>query len=862
MQAPRRSGWQRLHHALMPDYNRKATVLWCGVVALGWAGLAWSLFTVAALPWLAWVQIAAGLLLTLGAGLFPVRIPGTKNSFIVGEIFIFLVLLMQGPAAAVVVAAAEAGMGTWRTSKRWTSRLFSPASATLAMGASGTLLEAALLRMHAAGWDGAAPLLAAVMVFSALYFFSNTSMVYGVPRLKRSEPFFQVRSLFSVFRWVGIAYAGSAAVATLLFVVYRQQGAGVLMVMVPLLVMLLVTLHLYFRQQEERESMRTASAGMAEREAAMAERETLLAARHLQELQASERRFHSAFTHAAIGMALLEFDGRLLQANPALLRLLGRDEQAVLQQPFEHFVHPQDRAALARQMSLADPHDFEGFALELRGQHSDGSTVWLALHCGFFNEADAARPCLILQAQDVSARRHAEAGLQHMAFHDGLTGLPNRRRFLECLTGVVARRKADRRHKWAVMFIDFDRFKLVNDSLGHTAGDELLLQLARRLQESLRPADVVARLGGDEFAILVNPIEQERDAIVLAERLLDSLRRPFALGDTELTASASIGITFSSVGYDSAEDALRDADTAMYKAKGAGKARYALFDASLHTAVSERLRLEGELRRAISRGELAVQYQPIFTLGAEPANSLNEGLDAMRLDGFEALVRWQHPQDGWLAPAAFLAIAEDSGQMLLLSDFVLHSACHQLRCWQRSNPAFAEITMSVNLSAHDLAHPGLVNRVSRAIVAAGLRPQHLTLELTENILMSHIEGALQTLHALRELGVCLAVDDFGTGYSSLSHLSKLPIDSLKIDRSFVRQLQPGNADSAVVSAIIQLGGSLHKAVVAEGIESAAQAAQLRALGCLHGQGFHLATPLTVPAADEWLRSLRGGPRLQ
>ncbi len=873
----RPGAWGRLHALLMPDYNARASLYWWGVVVAGGAVLGACLWSLGRLPWQAWAQVAAASALAVGAGLFPVRVPGTKHSYTAGEIFIFLLMLAMGPAAAVVAAAVEAFVGSWRSSRRWTSRLFSPASATLAMALAGLLLQTGLAALQARGVDGAAVLLAATMVASAAYFFVNALNVSGVMHLKRGERYFQPAGLFSDFRWVGLAYAGSASVATLLYVTWRTQGAGVLLVMVPLLAMLLVTLHYYFRQQEAHVALREASEGVAAREAAMAEREAAAAARHLQELQASERRFHSAFTHASIGMALMDFDGRILQANRALAGLLGETEAGLEQRRFPDLVDAQDRAALEQQLGLAGAHDFESFTREVRCPHPDGSTVWLALNCSFFTEPDAnfnpraaaapslpteaagaaagsavsGRPCLILQAQDVSARRRAEAGLEHLAFHDPLTGLPNRRRFHECLVSALARYKADPRRPWAVMFVDFDRFKLVNDSLGHGAGDDLLQQVARRVQEKLRPSDIVARLGGDEFAILAADIDHERDAVMLAERLMETLRQPFMLGDVELIATASIGITFSSIGYETAEDVLRDADTAMYKAKGAGKARYAIFDNTLHAAVSERLRLEGELRQAIAKGQLAVVYQPVFELGPLP------GLGNGRLAGFEALVRWQHPKDGTLAPADFLPVAEESGLMLQLSDFVLHCACHQLRQWQLSDPRLAELTMSINLSAHDLAHPALVARVSRAIIEAGLRPQHLTLELTENILMSHIEGAVAKLDALRRLGVHLAVDDFGTGYSSLSHLSKLPIDSLKIDRSFIAHLQPGSDDAAVVGAIIQLGGSLRKAVVAEGIESASQMAQLRDLGCGFGQGFHMASPLSGVATGEWLREQRG-----
>ena len=851
---PPPTAWRRLHAALMPDYNAAAsTAWWLGALA-GGAALLFSLGTVAAQGWTVIGQVLLGTLLAVGAGLFPVRVPGTRNSYAAGEIFIFLLLLMLGPAAAVVAAAGEGFVGSLRTTRRWTSRLFGPASAALAMLLAGSLLQAVLPAMQ-----GAAAVLAATLVFSALYFFISATLMAGVLQLKRGEAYFQPMGLVSTFRWVGLAYAGSASLAALLFFVWQQQGGSALLVMIPLLALLLVSLHLYFKQQDEAEPLRVASADVAAREASLATREAEATERHLRELERSERRFHSAFTHASIGMALLAFDGRILQANPALARVLGRDAETLQQMPIDALVQPEDREGLRRRLGLSRHPAFEGFAAEKRFTHADGSTVWLALNCTFFTEPQAGpaaegagEPCLILQAQDVTARRAAEAGLAHMAFHDGLTGLPNRRRFMECLHGAVNRSKSDSRHAWAVMFLDFDRFKLVNDSLGHNAGDELLQQMARRLQEKLRPSDTVARLGGDEFAILAERIEHERDAVLLAERLMEAMKAPFLLGGHELTVTASIGITFSAFGYDEAEAVLRDADTAMYKAKSEGKARFAVFDTSLHTAVSQRLRLEGELRQAIAQGQLAVEYQPLFRLQPAVAGALA----GHALTGFEALVRWRHPGGDTMQPSSFLPIAEETGLMLPLTDFVLHCACRQLRQWQLSSPELAELTMSVNLSAHDIAHPALVARVSRAIVEAGLRPEHLTLEITEDILMAHLSGAVDMLAALRRLGVRLAVDDFGTGYSSLAHLSRLPVDSLKIDRSFVQQLQAGSDDAAVVAAIVQLGSTLRKAVVAEGIETADQAQHLQDLGCRLGQGFHLGQPLTEQAAGAWLAARR------
>jgi diguanylate cyclase (GGDEF)-like protein len=467
--------------------------------------------------------------------------------------------------------------------------------------------------------------------------------------------------------------------------------------------------------------------------------------------------------------------------------------------------------------------------------------VWVSVHCSFFSEPGDGTPCLILQAQDITARRNAEAGLQHIAFHDSLTGLPNRRRFHELLQHAVDRARGDVRAAFAVMFLDFDRFKLINDSLGHGAGDDFLVQVSRRIADHLRPGDIVARLGGDEFAVLVQRLESERTAALMAERLMETLKQPFHVAGTELSTSASVGITFSAFGYERAEDVLRDADTAMYKAKAAGKARYALFDASLHTEVADRLRLEGDLRRAVDSGQLAVAYQPLIDL----ANG--------RVLGFEALARWEHPTDGPIGPAAFIPIAEEAGLMPRLTDFVLHCACRQLAEWQHLFPAAGPLSMSVNLSGHDLAHSALVARVTRALVESELRPQQLTLELTENILMSRLEGALPQLAELRRLGVALAVDDFGTGYSSLSHLSTLPIDSLKIDRSFVQALSAGSNEAAVVRAVVLLGQSLGKQIVAEGIETEAQHRQLAEMGCSIGQGYHFGRPMTAADATALLR---------
>jgi diguanylate cyclase (GGDEF)-like protein/PAS domain S-box-containing protein len=827
----------------MPDYNRKATAYWWTVVLLGLAAAAYSAASVATLPPAALAQALAGMAIAMVAGFFPIRIGRSKSSFAAGEVFIVLLLLMHGPAAAALAAGAETMVGALRTSKRWTSRIASPTLSALAMFCCGSLLDAMLAFLQHRGLTNAGLTVVAAMLFSLLYFSANGMLVSTILRLKRDErP--QLADMLGVFGWVGIAFAGSGAVAALLFITYQQAGFGVLAAVVPIMATLLATLHYYNRQQEANEAMRVAAEEASAREAQVAAlaaaREAEVAARHLQQLQDSERRFHSAFTHASIGMALLTFDGRILQANDALRELLGVDDVQLLDRAFRSFVVGADRDALEAQMAAVTEAGFEDFSIEVRCRDAAGAEVWVSLHGSIFTEPGSAAPCLILQAHDISARRRAEAGLHHIAFHDSLTGLPNRRRFGDLLAQAVQTARADPRQGFAVMFIDFDRFKLINDSLGHAAGDEFLVGVSRRVRDTVRPDDVVARLGGDEFAVLLHRVEHEASVLTTAERLLKTLRLPLDVAGSELTSSASIGITTSVIGYERPEDVLRDADIAMYRAKAAGKDRYALFDAALHTEVTRRVQLEGDLRRAITEGQLSLVYQPLYELRSA------------RLIGFEALARWMHPELGAIGPDLFIPIAEETGLIVPLTDFVLRTACSDLKQWQLADPAFAGLTMNVNVSGKDIAHSGLVARITRALVAARLQPQHLTIELTENILMDQLKDALPLLEDLRTLGVGLSVDDFGTGYSSLSHLSSLPVDSLKIDRSFIRGMRSGSKEAAVVHAVVNLGQALHKRVVAEGIETEQQYEQLRDMGCQAGQGYHLSRPLSAAAVDALL----------
>ena len=786
------------------------------------------------MPLAAQVRVAIGCAVAMLAGLYPVRIPGSKNSFAAGEIFIFLLLLMHGPAAAVLAAAGEALVGSMRSSKRWTSRLVSPALAAVAMGVAGNTLHAALQGLRTLGVLNEVVLLMVAMTFAIGYFVLNTSLITVIPHLKRNEPM-RLRALMGSFGWVGITYAASSLIAGLLFLTFEQVGVGVLTAAVPIIAMLLVMLHVYFRKREFDDAAHRVRLEAAEREAEQT-------ARHLSELGVSEQRFHNAFSNAAIGMALVSVNGQVLQANAAMLALVGRTERDLMGREFGTIVHPEDAAALTERLTrCALGHDTA--PIELRITHPTGQDAWVSIHTGTFADGAIAVPRLILQAQDITGRRSAETRLQHIAYHDNLTGLANRARFRDSLAAAIDRCRRDPERGFAVMYLDFDRFKLINDTLGHSAGDQFLMTAARRIVRQVRPQDIVGRLGGDEFAILIEQTGGEEMALAFADRLQRALREPFQVDGTEVNSSASIGITFSSVGYETPDEVLRDADIAMYRAKSSGRARHALFDTALRSQLSDQVRLEADLRLAIEHNQITLAFQPIFDLVSGCIVS------------FEALARWTHAERGPVLPQRFIAVAEESGLIGKLTERILSLSCQQLRRWQAStgNP---QLRMQVNLSGIDLCQGGLANHVAGLLHAHGIEASHLTLEITESKLMTQLERALETLTRLRDIGVGISVDDFGTGYSSLSYLSTLPISSLKVDRSFVNHMMNATQDGEIVRAIISLGNALGKTVIAEGIETSAQLAQLRARGCRFGQGYFLAPPMSADEALLLLHSER------
>ena len=826
-----RYAWHRLHAALMPDYNGPAAAYWWAVTLLGGAVLAQALHYFWQQPVDLQLQLLFGCAVAMLAGLFPVRIPGVKNAFAAGEVFIMLLLLLQGPQAALLAAAAEAFVGAARSSKRWTSRLISPSTAALSMLVMGSGFQALIERVDQQGTYGVALVLTLTMAVSVGHFLFNALLITLVMRLKRREPL-QLASWLASFGWVGITYAASALIAGLLYLAFKATGLGVMAGAVPIIILLLVMLHYHFRQRESEQQAQGLRLEAAEREAAQS-------ARHLGELRHSEQRFHAAFSHAAIGMALVSTTGLVLLANRALCLLLDCAEGELVGREFHSFVHPDDTGLLEKPWLALLAHDGSDATIELRCLRASGQVVHVALHSGHFSGQNLSAPCLILQAQDISARREAEAQLQHIAYHDGLTSLANRIRFGVHLAQAIERCRNDKRERFAVMYLDLDRFKLINDTLGHAAGDQFLTIVAQRIRLQVRPGDTVGRLGGDEFAVLVENQAHEGDIMAMAERLQRALALPYVLAGIEVNSSASIGITFSSVGYESPGDVLRDADIAMYRAKAAGRARVAVFDASLRAQLAAQVNLERDLRKAIEQGQLTLAFQPIYALASGS------------IDCFEALVRWEHLELGTVPPGTFVPIAEDSALIGALTACVLGQACAHLKTFQQLMPTRRKPRLHVNVSGTDMCRGGFVNQVADALLANGLEAQQLTLEIAESTLMHRLDSALEVMGRLREIGVGLSVDDFGTGYSSLSYLSTLPITSLKIDQSFVQRLEgqdPHGKDTEVVRAVITLGRALGKTVIAEGIETPAQLAQLIALGCEFGQGYLLSRPLSPAMA--------------
>ena len=570
-------------------------------------------------------------------------------------------------------------------------------------------------------------------------------------------------------------------------------------------------------------------------------------------LRESEERFRALAENASDVITVLEVDGIIRYESRAVERVLGYEPgERVGQSAFEH-VHPDDaekvRATFGGIVARGEPTG----TTEFRFRHKDGS--WRRLEAvgrNLISDPDVRG--VVVTSRDVTERKILEDRLHHQAFHDLLTGLPNRALLMDRLGRALSHAEqpgGENEGKVAILLVDLDDFKYVNDSLGHFAGDRLLVAAAGRLEGCLWPGDTVARLGGDEFAVLLAGAKDARDATHVAEKIAEALRKPFSLGDREMFVGASVGIAFGAVsgvpggGRGQPEDLLRKADLALYDAKRGGKARHALFDPETERRATRRLELQNGLRRALERGELAVRYQPVV--------SLKTG----RTAGFEALVRWEHPERGLVLPPEFVPLAEETGLIVGIGRYVLREACRRAKEWPRRRSAGGSADLfpivGVNLSARQLSHPDLVGDVEGVLKETGLEPERLTLEITESAVVGDEENGIGVLGKLKDLGVKLAIDDFGTGYSSLSYLRRLPVGMVKLDGSFVAGIGKGaEEDEVLLEGVVGIAKGLGLRVLAEGVETSGQAARLHELGCDLAQGFLFARPLTAEVATDFL----------
>lgn len=505
-------------------------------------------------------------------------------------------------------------------------------------------------------------------------------------------------------------------------------------------------------------------------------------------------------------------------------------------------IHPDDRERVDAALEAHQAGHTSHFESEHRVRHRDGRYRWM-LGRGVCERDEAGRPTRMAGALvDITERRAAEEQLLHNAFHDQLTGLPNRALFLDRVGGALARARRDPDKQFAVLFFDLDRFKVINDTLGHEAGDQVLAAVAERLSGCVRPGDTVARLGGDEFAILLDEITGRAAATEFANRIIDTLARPFMIAGSEVYTTASIGIASNRTGYSLAEDMLRDADTAMYRAKNLGKARHQVFDTAMHAQAMRQLLLENDLRRALERRELALLFQPVVDTVARKAV------------GFEALLRWNHPQWGAVPLQDFLPLAEETALILTIGEWVIEESCVQAARWREAFRGKGETAISVNLSARQVGQADLPQQVTGALERHRLPASALRVEITEGVLMEYLAADGTTLHHLKDAGVAVDMDDFGTGYSSLSCLYRFPVDRVKIDRSCVGAILTGSRNREMVQAIVASARPLGMEPVAEGIETAEQLTILQDMGCTLAQGFLLGKPVPGEDVHEWLVS--------
>jgi diguanylate cyclase (GGDEF)-like protein/PAS domain S-box-containing protein len=762
------------------------------------------------------------------ASAIKVRLPlgASSSNLSVSYTVDFASLLLLGAAPTMVIAAVSAfTQSTFRTSRRNPPFrvLFSVAALVITVQAAGWVFAALGGRVGVFDVYLIRPLVAGAFT----YYVFNTGLMAAVIGLAARQQVWRV--WHTSFLWTAPSYfVGAGAAAGAAGAWAAGWGWGIPLAIAPV--------YLTFRSYRIYLD-RMAVEQRHHEQILQLHAQTVEALRTARE---SEQRYALAAAGSNDGLWDWDLTADQFYASERWKLMVGLPPEAIIGRGDDwiQYVHPDDRAelraALDRHLDGDSPH----FEHEYRMQHQDGSSRWVLCR-GVAVRDDAGHPIRIAGSQtDMTDRRQVQDDLAHAALHDDLTGLANRTLFTAMLERALAKAKRSAVPGCAILFIDIDHFKLVNDSLGHVAGDQLLVAIAKRFLHHVRPGDVLARLGGDEFAVLLDEAGDRGKATAVAVRLLSALEAPFEIDGRELFATASVGIAHGSSAYHRPEELLRDADTAMYRAKALGRSQYQSFDPSMHASAIQRLTMETQLRRAVERREFVLEYQPIVAL------------ETRQITGFEALVRWARPDGTTIYPSEFIPIAEETGLIAPLSTWVLMEGCCRVAEWQRL--VARPLTLTVNISAKLFDRPTLVDEVRGAIAASGLGPGTLRLEITESFLANSTDAVIERLDKLRAIPVELYLDDFGTGFSSLSYLHRYRLDALKIDQSFVGRMDGTFSDSPIVSSIVNLARELGMGVIAEGVETAQQAARLRALECPHAQGFLFSRPLPADAAREFL----------
>lgn len=796
------------------------------VAAIGGLAVAYSIATFPVERFDLNLFILAALTLLLGTRI-TLPIPQFKSHISVSDTVIFLVLILYGGEAAIILAAVEAFISARRFCNEKITVFFNSGTLAISTAAVIVLLSAyglyAEQKLHGhAGFVAA--FLTALSVMAVTQFLFNTIFAAVYDSLKSDLAFWETwkSKYVMTFPTYLIGAAGAGALVKLI----DLGGFAVMFAAVPVVVFVFLAYRMYLRNVEM--SIRQAEQA---REYAQAMKERTVA------LRESEERFRRAFDHAPIGIGIVSPLGKWLKTNRALSRILGYSPKEFKEMSFHQIMFEDDLGKTLIKLNEVQTGSIDGCELEQRYLHKNGSTVWVSWSASTAGETGAN---FIFQLQDITEKKLAEAKLLHEASHDSLTGLPNRSHFMKRLDAALHRFQSEAKYRVSVLFIDLDRFKMVNDSLGHFIGDELLCAIASRLNASMRPPDMVARLGGDEFVVLVEGRYYAEKVTRIAERIQKKIASPFKLQGHEVFTTASIGILNVTDEHLTSEDVMRDADTAMYQAKRGGKARHETFDDAMRDAVRETLQLETDLRRAIQNGDLKVHFQPIYSLA-------NDELYAL-----EALARWEHPNLGPVSPEKFVTLAEEIGVMGELGDYIMRQACLEFGQMRAEQKELRHVKLSINISSKQFTEEDILPRIEAILEETAFPSDRLKLEITESVFFEDHERASDVLSRLRSMGIETDIDDFGTGYSNLGYLVRLPISTLKIDKSFVMPMTENPANREVIRTVVSLAENLGFRVVAEGIESERQRDVLRSLGCDYGQGYFYSRPLSIGALGEFL----------